>query len=94
MAAFAHALTFFCTRDLALSERFYGGTLGLAVAIPARFRVFALALDWPLIRRQGGGSARSALVLGQPPFPVSSIPWLTLDRRAGRQGFPVGASRP
>ena len=26
--AFAHALTFFCTRDLALSERFYGGTLG------------------------------------------------------------------
>ncbi len=33
MAAFAHALTFFCTRDLALSERFYGGTLGLAVAM-------------------------------------------------------------
>ena len=33
MAAFAQALTFFCTRDLARSERFYGGTLGLAVAM-------------------------------------------------------------
>ncbi len=33
MAGFAQALTFFCTRDLAASERFYGGTLGLAVAM-------------------------------------------------------------
>ena len=33
MAAFAQALTFFCTRDLARMERFYGGTLGLAVAM-------------------------------------------------------------
>jgi catechol 2,3-dioxygenase-like lactoylglutathione lyase family enzyme len=33
MASFTRALTFFCTRDLARSERFYGGTLGLAVAM-------------------------------------------------------------
>jgi catechol 2,3-dioxygenase-like lactoylglutathione lyase family enzyme len=33
MTAFAQALTFFCTRDLARSERFYGGTLGLKVAM-------------------------------------------------------------
>jgi catechol 2,3-dioxygenase-like lactoylglutathione lyase family enzyme len=33
MAAFAQALTFFCTRDLARMERFYGGTLGLKVAM-------------------------------------------------------------
>ncbi|MGH7004884.1 MAG: VOC family protein [Alphaproteobacteria bacterium] len=33
MKPFAQALTFFCTRDLAASERFYGGTLGLGVAL-------------------------------------------------------------
>src|SRR5260370_39420634 len=33
MSGFAQALTFFCTRDLAASERFYGRTLGLAVAM-------------------------------------------------------------
>jgi len=33
MGAFAQALTFFCARDLAASERFYGETLGLAVAM-------------------------------------------------------------
>lgn len=33
MTSFAQALTFFCTRDLAASERFYGGTLGLRVAM-------------------------------------------------------------
>jgi len=33
MSDFAQALTFFCTRDLAASERFYGQTLGLAVAM-------------------------------------------------------------
>ena len=31
--AFAHALTFFFTLDLEASERFYGGTLGLEVAL-------------------------------------------------------------
>jgi catechol 2,3-dioxygenase-like lactoylglutathione lyase family enzyme len=31
--AFSHALTFFCTRSLAESERFYGGTLALPVAM-------------------------------------------------------------
>src|SRR5581483_9359249 len=30
---FTEALTFFCTKDLARSERFYGGTLGLRVAM-------------------------------------------------------------
>ncbi len=33
MTAFAQTLTFFCTRDLARSGRFYGGTLGLRVAM-------------------------------------------------------------
>lgn len=33
MAAFAQALTFFCAKDLGASERFYGGTLGLRVAM-------------------------------------------------------------
>lgn len=33
MAGFAQALTFFCTRDLGASERFYGATLGLPVAM-------------------------------------------------------------
>jgi len=33
MTAFAQALTFFCTRDLARMERFYSGTLGLKVAM-------------------------------------------------------------
>ena len=33
MTTFSQALTFFCTRDLARSERFYGGTLGLTVAM-------------------------------------------------------------
>lgn len=33
MTGFAQALTFFCSSDLAASERFYGGTLGLAVAL-------------------------------------------------------------
>lgn len=32
MKPFPRALTFFCSRDLAASERFYGGTLGLPVA--------------------------------------------------------------
>ena len=31
--AFTWALTFFCTRDLAACERFYGKTLGLEVAV-------------------------------------------------------------
>ena len=31
--AFTEALTFFCTKDLARSERFYGGTLGLRIAM-------------------------------------------------------------
>jgi len=33
MVAFAQALTFFCTKDLVESERFYGGTLGLSAAM-------------------------------------------------------------
>jgi catechol 2,3-dioxygenase-like lactoylglutathione lyase family enzyme len=33
MPTFSQALTFFCTRDLPRSERFYGGTLGLEVAM-------------------------------------------------------------
>jgi len=33
MTGFAQSLTFFCTRDLVRMERFYGGTLGLAVAM-------------------------------------------------------------
>ena len=33
MNDFARALTFFCTRDLARSERFYGDTLGLKIAM-------------------------------------------------------------
>ncbi len=33
MKPFAQALTFFCARDLAASERFYGETLGLEVAM-------------------------------------------------------------
>ena len=33
MGAFARALTFFCAKDLAASERFYGATLGLPVAM-------------------------------------------------------------
>ena len=33
MTAFTEALTFFCTKDLARSERFYGGTLGLRIAM-------------------------------------------------------------
>lgn len=33
MSAFARAITFFCTQDLPRSERFYGGTLGLKLAM-------------------------------------------------------------
>lgn len=33
MTSFAQALTFFCTKDLEASERFYGTTRGFAVAM-------------------------------------------------------------
>lgn len=33
MTDFVQALTFFCTKNLAASARFYGGTLGLPVAL-------------------------------------------------------------
>ncbi|MCW5773816.1 MAG: VOC family protein [Rhodospirillaceae bacterium] len=45
MKPFSRALTFFCSRDLAASERFYGGTLGLKVAVRTPTAILWRATD-------------------------------------------------
>lgn len=65
MKPFAQALTFFCTQNLAASERFYGGTLGLEIAMRT-----PSAILWQVTDRAFFGVTSGA---GRTPKPGAAI---------------------
>lgn len=77
--SFTQALTFFCTRDLVASERFYGGTLGLTAVIRTGSAILWRITDTAFFGVTSGP--------GRTPAPGAAIVELCVDSAEAVQGW-------